>query len=545
MVSGQQSEINKYQTFSGMPLKNVYTPGDVGWLDYDRHLGDPGQPPYRRGCYPNMYRSKLWRIFQLEGYASPEEQRERILYLLNTGADGFQIEIDQMTSCQLYDPDHPEVLARKFDVGLTGTPFVSLRDYEDLLDGIPIEKVFATAGGAVPQLGPFAHACYWSVAEKRGIPLNKLRGTGESDFFVSYLSCPIKDEIPPQAALRLNCDLVEFCMEHLPGWVPVSVAVGNASESGLNAYEQLGAWLANEITYIDELLRRGKLQIDDFAHSLATVTICFQGDFFEHICTLRAARSMWYKLIKERYNAKDRRSFTLRINAGGAGSYLTYREPLNNIVRQSIDTLACALGGAQSIQLACYDEAICIPTERAHLLAVRTQQIVQHESGVTKVADPLGGSYFVECLTNEIERKSWEYLEKIEAQGGFIKALDSGWLHREVARRMMEHQRKIDSGELKVVGVNCFQLEREPYGVEVFRGNPNTWEIAMEKLQRLRAERDNRLVEIVLAELREVCQSNQGIMPVMMKAAKAYATVGEVGKIFREVFSTWEAPLPF
>lgn len=538
------AEEKEYKTYAGIPVKRVYKHEDVSSIDYGRDVGDPGQPPYARGCYPDMYRDRLWRIFQLEGYGTAEEQRERILYLLNAGAGAFQMEIDQMTCYHLYDPDDPEVLARKCDVGLFGTPLVSLRDYEILLDGIPIEKTFAGPGAHLPQFGVFAHACYWSVAEKRGIPLNILRGTGESDYFLSYVACPIKDQIPPQAALRLNCDLIEFTIKHVPMWVPLSVAVGNGGESGFNGYQQLACWLANEMAYFDELLKRGRIGVDDFAHSLATVTICFGKDFFETICTLRAARRMWYKLLKERYNAKDNRSFTLRINYGGGAAFQTYQEPLNNIVRGTVTTMAGALGGVQSMQLPCYDEAICIPTEQAHLLAVRTQQMVQHEFGLTNVADPLGGSYYVEWLTNEIEKRAWEYLRKIEDQGGFIAALDSGWLHREVMKGMLERQLKIETGEDKMVGVNCFEQEKEPYRVETFRPNPKNWEIAMERLQKLRAERDNRLVEEALAELREVCQGDEGVMPILMKAVKAYVTVGEVGKVFREVFSRWRTPLP-
>lgn len=337
---------------------------------------------------------------------------------------------------------------------------------------------------------------------------------------------------------------MEFCIEHVPKWVPLSVAVGNAGESGFNCYEQLGLWLANEIAYIDELLRRGRFGIDDFAHSLGTVTIDSLSDFFENICALRAARRMWYKLLKERYHAKKESSFILRIHTGGGGSWMTYQEPLNNIARQTMNAIAGALGGCQSLQLACYDEAICIPSEQAHLLAVRTQQIAQHEFGITNVADPLGGSYFIEWLTNEIETRGWQYLQKIENQGGFIAALDSGWLHRELMQRMLERQKRIESGEQKVVGVNCFQREKEPYQVKTFRVTPRSWENAIERLQKVRAERDSRLVAEVLAELSEVCRSDQGIMPVMMKAVKAYVTIGEVGKIFREVFSKWRIPMP-
>lgn len=539
-----QEHDRQYKTLSGIPVKQQYTPEDIEGLQYERDLGSPGEPPYTRGPYRNMYRDRLWRIFELSGTGTPEDLRERLLFLLNHGETGIIMEVDQLTSYHLFDPDHPDVLARKDDVGLTGPTLVSLKDYETALEGIPQDKTYAHPGGGCIQFAPFAHACYWSLAEKRGIPLDKLHGTGQSDYFLSYLGCPLKDQIPPAAGLRLNCDLIEFCTEHLPHWVPVSIAGYNASETGLNAYQELAAVMGNATAYIDEVLRRGRFGIDDFAHGIGGVNYASGRDFFEDVCKMRAARRMWYRLLTERYGAKDPRSFIHRIHALTTGSWMTYQQPLNNIIRGALYALSGALGGVQSIGVSSYDEGRCTPSEAAQLVAVRTQQILQHESSVTSVADPLAGSYYVEWLTSELERRAWDYLEAIDKQGGFVQALDSGWLHWESMRGMLEREKGVKSGEIKLVGVNCLQVDEEPHEVAPFRANPRTWEIAMDKLEKLRRERDSVRVEEALAELRDVCRSEENVMPAMMKAVRAYATIGEVGDVFREVFTIWKTPLP-
>lgn len=534
----------KFETMSGIPLKRAYGPEDVKNLDYNRDLGLPGEGPYTRGPYPNMYRERPWRIFQLSGTGTPEDERERILYLLNHGETGIIMEVDQMTSYHMFDPDHPDVLARKGDVGLCGPPLVSLRDYEIVLKDIPLDKIYAHPAGGCVQFGVFGLACYWSLAQKQGIPLEKLRGTGESDFFISYLACPLKDQIPPRPGLRLNCDLIEYGVEHLPLWIPLSIPGYNAAETGISAYQELALVMANAITYIEEMLKRGRHGIDEFAHKIGGVNFCTSRDFFEEICKLRAARRMWYKLLTERYGAKNPRSKMLRIHVVTLASWYTYQQPLNNIVRGTMEGLAAALGGVQSLGVAAYDEARCTPTEEAHLLSVRTQQILQMETGITNVADPLGGSYYVEWLTGELERRAWDYLKKIDEQGGFIRVLETGWLHREGQKGMLEREAKIQSGEIPMVGVNCFKMEEEPHQIGTFRHNPKTWEIAYQRLQALRKERDNGRVKEALAELREACRNGQNVMPPLMKAVQAYATIGEVGGVFREVFSTWKAPLP-
>ncbi|MDP7469316.1 MAG: acyl-CoA mutase large subunit family protein, partial [Dehalococcoidia bacterium] len=391
---------------------------------------------------------------------------------------------------------------------------------------------------------PFAHSCYFSVAQKRDIPLSQLRGTGEGDFLLSYLSCPIKDQITPMGGMRVNCDLIEFCATKVPKWVPVSIPGYNARESGITAAQEVAIVLANAIAYIEELLRRGRLNIDDFASGIGGVNFSCGRDFFEDICKMRAARRMWHKLLSERYGAKDPRSLRMRIHVVTAASNLTYQQPLNNIVRTTCYSLAAALAGVQSLGVSSYDEAISIPSPEAQLLAIRTQQMLQFESNIPAVVDPLGGSYFVENLTNEIELRAWEYLGQIEKQGGFIKTLDSGWLHREIMKAMTEWEMKVNNGDMKVVGVNCFRMEEEPHKIPAFRSNPKVWEISKERVQRLRRERATDKTKAAMDRLRLACEGEENIIPSVMEAVQAYATAGEVGDLFREVFGVWKTPLP-
>lgn len=534
-------KLDNDHTISGIPLKKIYNPEDIADLDYERELGAPGAAPFTRGAYPNMYRDKLWRIFQLSGYGTAEDERDRILYLLEQGETGFIMESD-MSTWYLYDVDHPAVLSRKDEVGQYGPPMFSLEEFEIALEGIPIEKLYCHPGGVGPPLSPFSHACYFSVAQKRGIPLKTLTGTGEGDFFLFYLSNLYPDQVGPTGGLRLNCDLIEYCVENLPRWIPISIPGYNARECNVNAYQELAMTLANAIAYIDEILRRGNLKIDDFAYSIGGVSFASGRDFFEDIAKMRAARRMWSKLLTEKYGAKDPRSLRMRIHALVQGSCYTYQQPLNNIVRGTYQAMAAALAGVQSLGVAAYDEAICIPSEMAHTMSVRTQQILQYESNITNVVDPLAGSYFVESLTNEIENRTWEYLDKIDEEGGFIHALESGFFHQEAVKGTMEKQRKVSKGELKIVGVNCFQMDEEPHHVEAFRHNPKSWEIAMERLELLRQRRDKDKAQRCMDDLRKACETDQNVMPVMMEAVQSLVTVGETGQIFREVFGTWDPP---
>ena len=396
-------------------------------------------------------------------------------------------------------------------------------------------------------MAAFTDPCYFALAEKQGIPLNTIRGQGgHGDIFLTYVSAPLPGRIPPRDSLTINCDLIEFGCKNAPLWVPVGICGAHIRSNAFSAYFELAIVIANAISYIDEVLRRGRLQIDEFARGIAGINFLLMRDFFEEIAKLRAGRRMWYKLLKERYGAQLSDSLRMRTHINTSAATRTWQQPLNNIVRGTYEALAAALGGVQSMTLTAYDEAISAPTENSLMVAIRTQQILQLESGITNVIDPLGGSYYVEWLTDEIEKKAWECVAQIEERGGFIAAVESGWFHREAYNSVLDWEKKLQSGEKKLVGVNCFRIEEEEaQSVPAFRSNPRAYEIARERLERLRRERDNHKVKKALEDVRGVLRSEENFVPAMMNAVKEYATIGEVGKLLREEFGVWTSPQLF
>jgi methylmalonyl-CoA mutase N-terminal domain/subunit len=530
-------------TESGIPLKEFYTAADVR-SDKESGIGSsPGSAPYLRSAYKSMYRTRPWRIFQLSGFGNPEDEGERIRFLLAHGETGFIMEHDRNTADHLYDVDHPEVSARREDVGMTGAVILGVRDYETVLEGIPIERTYAHPGGGVVQHGPFALANFWTVAQRRGIDLNSLSGTGQSDFFLTYLGCITKQQVPARAGLRLNCDIIEFCTEHMPHWVPVSIAGYNGADTGLNAYQELGAVMANAIEYFDEILRRGRFSADDVARGIGGVSFRTSMDLFEDVAKLRAARRMWHWLLTERYGVTDERALRLRIHSLTAGFAMAYQQPLNNLIRGTIMGLAAALGGTQSLGVSGYDEAISIPSEHAHQMSVRIQQVLQKETGVTSVIDPLGGSYFVEALTDEVEQRAKAFMQEILDQGGFIEALDTGWLHRTAERNQVLHATRLEAGISEQVGVNMATDDVGLVEIDGFQSPSNAWDKAMERLIAVRSTRDAGRHGIALAELEQACRSDENIMPRMMNAVASDATLGDIGNVFREVFGDWDSPV--
>jgi len=534
----------RYETASGIPVKRVYTPEDAADLNYDKDIGLPGEPPYIRGIYPNMYRERPWRIYQLTGSGSIEEERERVLFAIKHGETAFMLEPDQQVCCSMMDVDHPEILCRKEDVGITGTPQMSLRDIEELLDGIPIDKLYGAAG-FYPMDMSFFQACYWEIAKKRGIPLSKLHGGSHGDMFAAYIGSPFFNQIPPRDGFRFVCDGIEFCVQNkMDRWVPCDNPGYNARANGINAYQEVAMVLACAIDRIEEILRRGRLKIDDFAPGLAACNFAAWDDLFEEVAKMRAARRMWYKLLKERYHAENPRSLALRMHSITCSHTFTYQEPLNNIVRNAVRALVGALAGVQAMGTASHDEAIAVPSQEAALVAIRTQQIIQYEMGLDNVVDPLGGSYYVEHLTNEVEEHAWKYLEEIENQGGLLGAIESGWVHSEAMKGSLEEERRLNSGEQKLVGANFLRMEEQPYSLPAHRPDPQAWDKAMERLEKLRKERDNQKVKEALDKLRRVVQSDENILPTMTEAVKTYITVGEVGDLWREIFGVWKTPIP-
>ncbi|MFA4836276.1 MAG: methylmalonyl-CoA mutase family protein [Dehalococcoidia bacterium] len=528
-------------TASGIPLKGGYTSEDVAGLDPVRDLGAPGEPPFTRGAYPGMYRTMPWRIRQLTGHGTVEDQHERIKYALSLGQTAVTIIADQSTAA-LLDVDHPDILSRIDDVGLWGAPISSLRDYEVLLEGIPQDRIYAAVMGT-PHLMPFTNGNYFALAENRGIPLNKLSGTCNEDMCTAYLACPYPNMPPPKHGLRLAADVIEFCTENIPHWTTASFSGYNIRETGITAYQEIAIVLANAIAFIDEVLGRGRLKIDDFAPGMGASHLSCDRDFFEEIAKLRAIRRMWFRLLRDRYQAQKPDSLKFKIHVQTSGVALTYQQPMNNLIRVAYQVMAAALGGVQSMNANHLDEAISAPSEVAALLAIRTQQIAQLETNITSVVDPLGGSYYIESLTNAVEEQAWNYLKTIEAQGGFLAALESGWLPGELTKAMVEQEKLVQSGEKKMIGVNCFEMEDEPFKVPAFRTNPTAGEGQLAKLKKLRQERDNRKVKASLDELRRSAEQGENIMRPAMNALKAYATAGEIGQVWREVFGTWNKPM--
>ncbi len=545
MSSGHGDGADRYFTASGIPLRGWYGPDQVPSGSREAASGRPGAPPYLRGAYPGMYRTKPWRVFQLSGHGNPEDERERILFLLNQGETGFIMEHDRNTADHLYNVDHPEVVARREDVGQTGAVIQSVRDYETILEGIDMGHYYAHPGGAVVQHAPFALGCYWTVAQRRGLDLSRLAGTGQSDFFLTYLGCIPKRQIPTEAGIRLNTDIIEFCGRHLPRWVPVSIAAYNAADTGLNAYQELAALFANAVVYLDEIQRRAPENLAKLAYMVGGINLRVAMDFFEDICKMRAARKMWAELLSRRYGITDERATRLRIHIVTAGSALAYQQPLNNIARGTIMAMASVLGGTQSLGVSTYDEAMSVPTEHAHQMSLRIQQILHHETNLPAVADPLGGSHYVEALTAELEARAWEMFEEIEGRGGFAAVLDEGWLHSLAAVNQLDLAGAVNGGDRTMVGVNAFTEDVSPWEMAGFEPVEGVWEKSMERLSLVRRERDGRGAVSALRELETACRGDKNIMPTVMEAVAAQATLGEFGEVFGEVFGDWKVPISF
>ena len=531
-----------YATQSGIPLKAAYGPDDVP-AEHRRFAALlPGDAPFVRGCFPQGYRTKPWRIFQLSGFGKPEDENERIKFLLKHGETGFLMEHDRNTADHLYNVDHPDVVARREDVGQTGAVMQSIREVALCLDGIPIETTYGHAGGGVVQHAPFALAAYWSIARRRGIDLMALAGTGQSDFFLTYLGCVTKQQIPTLPGLRLNADIIEFCATHLPKWVPVSIAGYNAGDTGLNAWQELGAVFANAIEYLDEIKRRGRIDMTTAAYRVGGVNFRTTMEIFEDAAKLRAARKMWCHLLQNRYGVTDEKALRMRIHVVTSGSMMTFPQPFNNIVRGTLMALSAVLGGTQSLGVSGYDEAISIPSEHAHQMSVRIQQILQLETNVGSVADPLGGSYYIEALTAELERRGWEFTEEIAARGGFLATLDSGWLHARARDNQVAQQQAEEDGRRTVVGVTDFREDTAPFTVDGFPGVNDAYDVARERLDTVRRERHEAGAHAALKRLEATCRGTNNIMPVMIEALDAEVTLGEVGDVFRSVWGDWQTP---
>jgi methylmalonyl-CoA mutase N-terminal domain/subunit len=531
-VPERQGEL--FSTISGLENEPLYTPDDVA-LDYDRDLGYPGVFPFTRGVYPSMYRGRLWTMRQFAGFGTAEETNERFRYLLEHGQTGLSTAFD-MPTLMGYDSDHPRSLG---EVGREGVAVDSLADAETLFKGIPLGEVSTsmTINGPAAMLLAF----YVCVAEQQGVPRAELRGTIQTDILKEYIAQ--KEWIfPPEPSMRLVTDMIEFCARELPRWHPISISGYHIREAGSNAIQELAFTLADGFAYVDAAIERG-LDVDDFAPRLS---FFFNAhlDFFEEIAKYRAARRIWARELRDRYGAKNPRSWLMRFHTQTAGVSLTAQQPEVNIVRTALEALAAVLGGTQSLHTNSYDEALALPTEDAVRLALRTQQVIAHETGVVNTIDPLGGSYYLEDLTTRLEAEAYDYFERIEKLGGVIAAIKENFFQREIADASFRYQAEVERRERIVVGVNRYQL-RDERELEILRIDPALEQKQIERVRALRARRDSEAVESSVASLKEAAaREDANLMPVLIDAARAYVTLGEMCDALREVWGVWrETPV--
>jgi methylmalonyl-CoA mutase N-terminal domain/subunit len=519
----------EFTTISGYPIRRLYSPGDLCAWDSGRDLGLPGAPPYTRGIHPAMYRSRLWTMRQFAGFGSAQDTNKRFRYLLSQGQAGLSVAFD-LPTLMGYDSDHS---LAEGEVGKCGVAISSLADMEALFDQIPLGNVSTSM--TINSPAAIIWAMYLAVAEKRGVDWKLVSGTLQNDILKEYIAQ--KEYIyPPKPSMRLVIDTFEFSARHTPKFNPISISGYHIREAGSTAIQELAFTLRDGIEYVEWGIRRG-LAVDDFAPSLSFFFNA-HNDFFEEVAKYRAARRIWYKTMTERFGAKLARSSALRFHAQTAGCSLTAQQPYNNVVRTALQALAAVMGGAQSLHTNSLDEAWALPTEFAATLALRTQQILAHETGVANTVDPLGGSYFVETLTNEMEAAAWKYIRKIDEMGGMIPAIERGYPQREIADASYRYQVSVDRKEKIIVGVNDFVGEEKP--LEILRIDESVHEQQSKQLRKLRVERSNDEVARQMSALRKAAQGTENLMPHIYAAVKAYASLGEICDSLRDVFGTHE-----
>ncbi len=521
---------------SGIPLRLIYSPEDISGLDYMEDLGFSGLPPYTRGVYPNMYRGRPFTIRQIAGFGSPEDCNKRMRFFLEKGGTGLNIVLD-LPTIRGYDSDSPQA---EGNVGQCGVAIDSVEDMASLFEGLPIDQVSVSLVTHLPSTTVVLLSMYLVMAQERGISWEKLAGTTQNDFLMETAIGSAPEILPPRHSFRIQCDVIEQASSLLPRWNPVSYNGYNLREAGTDAVTEVGVAIANAEATARELMQRG-LPPDSFLPRFSFFWD-LHNDFFEEIAKCRASRRVWYRITSEALGAEKPRSHLMRFHVQTAGITLPAIEPLNNIARAAIQGLAAVLGGAQSLHVDSYDEAFSAPTEHSALVSLRTQQIIQVETGVTKVVDPLGGSYFLEALTDQMESRILEFLEKIRALGGIIASVESGWMHRWIADFAYEQQRAIESGAFPIVGVNFQPGETSELPVEIFR-YPETESRQKEKLRLLRSRRHRGGWQRAMKHLRECCMEGGNLMPAVMEAVRARATLGEIQGVFRESFGLWDFPL--
>ena len=520
----------EFKNHSGMLIKRVYTPENIENLDYKRDLGFPGEYPFTRGVHATMYRGRLWTMRLFAGFGTAKDTNKRFKYLLKEGESGLSTAFDYPTIMG-YDSDHPMATG---EVGICGVAISSLQDMEILFNGIPLDQV--TTSMTINGPAPMLLAMYVAVGDKQGVPRQKLGGTTQNDnlkeFFAQKLCI-----FPPKASVKLTTDIIEYCAKHLPKWNPVSISGYHIREAGATALQELAFTLYDGIAYVESTLKRG-LTVDDFAHRLSFF-FASHNDFFEEIAKFRAARRLWARIMKERFHAKTPRSMWMRMHVQTSGCTLTAQQPLNNIVRTTIQALAAVLGGTQSLHTNSFDEALCLPTEEAVRVALRTQQIIAYESGAANTVDSLGGSYYIEDLTNEMEQKAMEYIRKIDDMGGAISAIEKGFFQKEIADSAYRYQREIDEKKRTIVGLNEYSIKEE-CPIELLKISPKIETEQVERLQKLKRERNNKKVKEALEKLHDSADKDENLMPAIIDAVKSYTTLGEITEVLRRVYGEYK-----
>jgi len=532
-LKARQTRKDRFTTESGLPLKAVYGPDELEELDFDfvKDLSYPGFPPYTRGIDPAMYRDDFWIMGQYSGFGSADEANERYKMLLAQGQTGFSVALDLPTQMG-YDADHPLV---EGEVGKVGVHLGSLADMERLFEGIALEKVrqIRTTANAI---GPVFLAFCVAAFEKRGIAPGNVRIFIQNDVLKEYIARGTYI-FPPKESVKLSTDVIEYCAEHLPSWVPLAVSGYHIRDSGSTAAQELGFTFANAIAYIESALERG-LSIDAFAPQLFT----FLGasiDFLEEVAKFRVARRLWARLLEDEYGAQDPESKKLRIFAYTLGGNLVAPQPLNNIVRVTVETLAAVLGGVQTIATSSYDEAYCLPSDEAVTVALRTQQIIAHETGVTSLVDALGGSYALEDLTVRLEQEVRDILEQVDVLGGAAACIERGYFQRKLSDAAYRRRKAIEDGDKVMVGLNRYQDEDEEVSIPVFQVDPDTERRQVQRLQEVRETRDSEAVGSALAAVKDAAEQGENIIPATIEAAKAYATLGEICDVLRDVYGVY------
>ncbi len=527
-------DIPPAKTSSGLDLDILYTPRNLRDIDQLNDIGLPGEYPFTRGVQPTMHRERLWTMRQYSGFATPKESNARYRWLLEQGQTGISVALDLPTQLGM-DSDDPEAAD---DVGRVGVAVDTLADMEILFEGIPLDRI--STSFTINATASILLAMYLAVAERQGVPSAKVAGTTQNDILKEYVSRGTWI-FPPEPSLRLIVDTIEYCIKHAPRFNPISVAGAHFHDAGATVVQDLAYTLSDGITYVQRCIDRG-LKVDEFA-SLISFFFYTHSDFFEEIAKYRAGRRLWARVMKERFGARDPRAQMFRFGVVCGGSTLTAQQPLNNIVRVAYEAMASVLGGVQSMFTAAWDEPFAIPTEQSAELALRTQQVLAYETGVSSVADPLGGSYYVEALTDRVEREASAIIDRIEKLGGMVQCIQSGLIQKEIAAEAYRYQQRVESGEQVVIGVNRFVRPEPERRLELYEPDTAAAERQRESLARVRATRDNQRVAKALDALREAARGKENLMPLISDAVKVYASVGEICGVLRKEFGTFKEPV--